>query len=288
MNFQQKVITRWNSYFFETLNYNDFYIFRFFVFIYVFLFVGNEYISEHSIDLKTWNPISFFTFLEPHLWQTLCHYSFYTLKICAFLSSINFFYSLTSKVCALSLLLNVGYYSNFGKVFHGYQLLCVTMLLLALVHEPQKPKNLWPLQLLKLYIPSVYFVAAFNKIYNSGLDWVFSDNLYMIIVNTPGKTWFGKLLLSSSPHWCTALSFLVIFAFQLPSILAPFYKYFGFHLFVSGIMFHTGVHLVLGGHNAFLSHCVCLLILLPLSNMKDQAIAQIKSKNTSTCNLLFE
>lgn len=275
MNFQQKVITRWNSYFFETLSYNDFYIFRFLVFIYVFLFVGNEYISEHSIDFITWTPISFFTFFEPHLWQKICHYSFYTLKICALLSSINIFYSLTSKVCALSLLLNVGYYSNFGKVFHGYQLLCVAILLLALVHHPQKPQNLWPLQLLKLYISSVYFVAAFNKIDNSGLDWVFSDNLYMIIVNTPGKTWFANLLLSAPPIWCAALSFWVIFAFQLPSILAPFSKYFAIYIFTSGIVFHIGVHLALGGHTAFLSHCVCLLILLPLNRIKIFFLAKI-------------
>lgn len=278
MKFHKHFIIQWNSYFFQRLQYDDFYFFRLFVFAYIFVFVGNEFIAEQDADIALWDPISFFTFLEPYTWQKICHYSFYSLKVCALLSAFNFYYSLNSKICAISLLFNVGYFLNFGKVFHGYQLLCMTTLLLATIHCPKNPKNLWPLQLIKVYACSVYFVAAINKLSSSGLSWVFSDNLYMIIVNNPGKTWLGNVLLLSSPEISKALSFLVIFGFQLPAILAPFNKYFGIYILAAAIAFHIGVHLLLGGHTAFLSQCVCLLILLPINDMNIKALFQIKSQ----------
>lgn len=259
---------KWSDYFFNSFEEFDFKIYRTIIFLYIFFLIGFDDIYNSSELQKLWQPISFFQLFNYSALVIISGVSFYTIKIFSLMASLNIWYQISSKCCFISMIFNLGFYSNFGKVFHGYQFLIITIGLLSLVSSPNKKENLWPLQLIKIYGASIYFIAAINKILTSGLDWVFSENLYRQLAHIPGKTWGARQLLESNPIICIILSFCVIFLFQLPAILAPFYKLAGVYLFIGAFAFHGGVSLILGGHYAFLSHLFCLLIYIRLDLIK--------------------
>ena len=263
-----------DNFFFHSFDTKSFILFKTTVYLYVFFFIGYNDFSESPLLNKDWDPVSFFSFMNLKSWFVLASLSFYLLKIGSVLSLFDRCFGVSSKICFFSTLINLGFYSNFGKVFHGFHFLVMTLALLSLVKIDREVQHFWPLQLLKIYAVLIYFTAALNKMIFSGWEWIFSENLLRIVVASPGKTWLAYKLLEL-PVWAImGLAFYVVFIVQFLSVSALVSKKLAIFFFINASLFHIGVQLTLGGHVSFLSHIICLFVFLPLPRLVN-AMAQI-------------
>jgi hypothetical protein len=141
---------------------------------------------------------------------------------------------------------------GFGKYDHGYSTLTYALLIYPffLWETEQSKENsvpAWSIVLIQWMICLSYFYCGLEKIFTSGPEWFYGDNLQQHLLIH--ETTLG-LQLASYPILCKFLSFGVV-ALQLSFIALPFRKNLVYILLPSGILFHTAAWLLLDAGGLF-------------------------------------
>lgn len=129
------------------------------------------------------------------------------------------------------------------------------------------PKNrydfayLWPLRLIQTYIICVYFSSAITKLLTSGWTWALSDNIPMLLLDSPMATPLADVALSL-PWTVLKVGAFAVLLLELISpvmILTPKTRWI-FALEIT--LFQITVTSVMGGHEGFLSYPILFLLTL--------------------------
>lgn len=101
----------------------------------------------------------------------------YTWSICALLAALNIYYKVSSVIFFIITFLAFNISHNYGYQTHTYMPLVLASAAMAFGGKNK-------VFLVKFVFCSVFFMAGMSKLRNSGLDWIFSDNLQNILVRS--------------------------------------------------------------------------------------------------------
>ena len=253
----------------------------------IYLVFWYYYKEVNPINLDQWltpnmgssyRPISFFYIFDFVDLQVLRGIPIFRLWSWAMLASaIGFIFPISSLMSFLGLLLMAGLSLNFGKIHHVNHMPVVILGILSLSIYPGKysidqfilnfwkiklPRpTAWALKSAQIYMCMVYFASGVQKLRNSGLDWVFSDNMQHIILTRPTVTSLG-LWIAQFPWLCKGIALLTLSA-DILAPLALFSKRARLVLIPTLFMFHIGTLTVLGMHGYFVPYNLCYLVWVP-------------------------
>lgn len=141
---------------------------------------------------------------------------------------------------------------GFGKYDHGYSTLTYALLIYPIfLWEAEKQKqnlvSAWSIVLIQWMICLAYFYCGLEKLFTSGPEWFYSDNLqqHLLLHATP----LG-LQLASYTTLCKCLSFGVL-VLQLSFIALPFQKKLAYLLLPLGFLFHCATWILLDAGGIF-------------------------------------
>ena len=229
-----------------------------------------------------YDPISFFSFLDYSQLEYINQISYFDIwKYCMAFSAIGLLYPLSSSLSFLGLLYLAGIGLNFGKINHVNHMPVVILGIMAFSFNPGRisvdyflfkkirsklPEvTHWSLRTAQIYMVILYFASGFQKFRNSGLDWVFSDNMQTIILTRPTVTELG-LWIAKFPILCKSIAFLTLLA-EITAPLALLSTRYKLFVIPTLFMFHIGTLSVLGLHGYFIPYNLCFLIWLPWDGM---------------------
>jgi hypothetical protein len=119
----------------------------------------------------------------------------------------------------------------------------------------------WPVQVIRSYILLVYLIAGLQKLRNSGFDWVFSDNMGIMIAARPSVTEWGMWL--AQQEILAKIFAGVALVAQLGAFFSVF-NVFWARLFVPMILFqHPVTYMLMGIDAYFFAYMVPFVFWLP-------------------------
>ena len=225
-----------------------------------------------------YEPISFFKLLsfDEMMWLNSINL-FDIWKYCMAFSAIGLLYPLSSSLSFVGLLYLAGIGLNFGKIHHVNHMPVVILGIMAMNINPgsisvdaymAKLKGIrlpeithWPLRTAQIYMVILYFASGFQKFRNSGLEWVFSDNMQTIILTRPTVTDLG-LWIARFPLLCKSIAFITLLA-EITAPLALVSKRYKLLVIPCLFLFHIGTLSILGLHGYFIPYNLCFLVWLP-------------------------
>ncbi len=273
-----KIIKLWNRLWFQDGDPYALGVYRSIVFLsYVVLAISQQSLMASEVICRKFSPISFYDLLSIPCSQSLFYTVFGCSVIASVLAAVGVAYRFTGKIAAFSAVFVLGYQYNFSEVYHGTHMIAMILLILGIskagdaftpnkVHsETELWHYYWPLQLSKYYVVYVYLIVGLEKLYQSGWEWAFSENLWLIVFTSPFHgAWSGWFLGLSMPV-IYFIAFYSLFVCELMAPLALLKNIFGYFMFFNWLGFHIGVSLILGGHWTFYSQMACAAVfLLPL------------------------
>lgn len=225
-----------------------------------------------------YDPVSFFRIFNfDHLGVFASFDGILVWKVSLIASAIGFLFPLSSMVSFFGLLMIAGIPLNFGKIHHLNHLPVVILGIMAFSFHPgafsvdqfvRKKLKLssgkaskWALQAARAYMVLIYFESGAQKLMNTGLEWIFSDNMQVIILTRPTVTELG-LWVAQSPWLCQLLAFTTVFA-QLLSPLALVFPRSRLFFIPTLFFMHIGTYFILGNHGWFFPYNICYLVWLP-------------------------
>jgi hypothetical protein len=270
---------------FKRIDPRAFGVFRI-VFYLTFLYFYNKFFY---VEYKSWfNPL-YEQFFEPVSFYKLFSYDYFTYfnidhlhliwNISLLFAAAGFLYPISSVLSFLCLLVMVGTSLNFGKIHHSQHLPVMILGVVAcglrpgsysidsLFYKKSKETTYWPLRAAQLYMCLIYFASGYQKLKNTGLDWIFSDNMQAIILTRPTVTSLGLWL--ANHNWlCQLIALVTVLAQFLSPLALLSWK---FAVVVIPILFslHIGTYLVLGNHGYFFPYNLCYLVWLPWEKIRD-------------------
>lgn len=162
----------------------------------------------------------------------------------------NFKPVISSIIGTLLFLLLQGWLYSFEKIDHTFSTLTYAALLMPLLlYEHKKAiivgshvQAAWPLQLIRVCIALVYFMAGLEKLLIAGTNWFNPESFrsYLYMHQAVAGLWVAQ-----SNILCTVLPFAAMI-FQLGFIVILFFPRLICFVLLSGIAFHTGTYLLLG------------------------------------------
>ena len=236
-----------------------------------------NYDLELRNDCQFWNPEGVYKLLGITCSESNFNQLYWISTLTAPLASIGFLYRFTGIISAFSGMLFLGYNYNLHRFYHSYHLFVVSLIILSIacaadsfsidslirkVKNKKKFNYSWPVQLIKVYVVYVYFICGAEKLYIRGLDWVFSDNLFLIIFTNPQRGWFSDWVLSQPLWMSVALAGYSLFVCELLAPLALLNRRTGLLFWFIWLSFHVGVQLTLGGHKMFFTQLVTASVFL--------------------------
>ncbi len=266
----KKTLAAWDRFWFEEL-----YSFRFFKIYRCILFLGMAFFSKYSEFSKTgcyhWSPVGLINLLNIPCSLDLYQLCRIVTPIACILAAVGVKYAWTSKIAFVSVLIQFGMMSSFGKVGHAYHLIVMTIGLLSFVKESSFRDSgfakSWQLRLIKVYIVWVYFVNGLAKMADEGFAWGFSDNLYITLSLRPYLGYLGVYLLEKPYYYSALFGAIALVVTELAAPLALYRRAWGTIFFVIWFTFHIGVTLLLSGHIEFYTHIIAFTVFLPLEQI---------------------
>jgi hypothetical protein len=291
-------ITLIKSIFFYENQSNHLYLYKKIIYFYLFILSISLFIDTSSKDLELWQPISFFILIPPTFLSSLLPYLNISLIVASLLAVTGYYIRFASLACFILFLLTVGYYMNFGKVFHGHHLLAMTLgiLFFAPITPNEKKqghvknsmartlswKYHWPIQLIKIYSVSIYFSNGWKKIIYNEEGWWDGTILYSIILSIPGKSDLVNYMLDLPLIFFQFGSLFVLIIVQLLAPISLINQKLSVLYFFIFTSFHVSVISIFGGHLEFLSFVVCNTVFLPLGSWYPKVVPIWICSNTNT------
>ncbi len=230
-----------------------------------------------------WEPVSYFRalpFLPTHSYEALSAIAL-AWHLALFLSCVGLFTRYSTKVAAVLGLIYLGYPHNFGKIHHSDHMVTVVLCILAwsrcgdYFSLDQHIKALrgkgslapiasaeyrWPLRFIQTILMLSYFEAGYSKLTNSGLEWVFSDNIVNLLMAWGVPR--GVYVATHFPMLCRIMGGWTLIA-QLMSLTALF-SWRAACIFVPALFFfHVGSRLTMGDAVAFTALMMCYTFWIP-------------------------
>ncbi len=273
-----RLIKAWNQYWFTPGHPRILAVYRVIVFItYLCLafFERNKMTSE--IMCQKFQPISFYRILAVPCSQTLFVMAFWLSVVLAVFAALGILYKFSGKAAALLSVFVLGYQYNFHEVHHSTQVLVFVLLIVGFadagkakglkkhLHPVFKGDYRWPIQLSKAYIVYAYFIVGLEKLFSAGIEWSFSENLWLIVKTSPSsgilRGWFLDL-----PVFITSvIAFWSLFVCEILAPMALISRKWGYLMWLNWLSLHIGISLVIGGHFTFFSQAAAgAVFLLPL------------------------
>jgi hypothetical protein len=207
-----------------------------------------------------WRPVPFLSFLHqmPALWVIV------TLQIVGFVAAVTWFagaklphrrawrqgaFALT-WVCLIVL---VGLRASRGKILHNDLLLIwgAVPLLFApgdatLADRTPTRRFGWTIRTSIVLVSLMYFLTGFWKLRNTGIEWVFSDNLRWALYGSEKAAWRGLGLFIANHPWMAVASAAWILLFELTFPINIFVRQVRPLYVVGAWMLHFGTFLIMG------------------------------------------
>lgn len=175
----------------------------------------------------------------------------------------------------------IGMNLSLGSTFHHWHLPVFVCMVYAFTKTPgflsldgwlfsrnrtafeMSPEFHWPIRLIRVFMVLAYFNAGFQKLKSSGADWIFSDNLSLILKSTPTVTELG-LWIARQPELCQALALYTV----VVEIFAPMALFRRFRWIIWGcFLLHAGTRLTMGHYGGFLNWQICYLFWVPWDSL---------------------
>jgi hypothetical protein len=224
-----------------------------------------------AVDDAFWMPITLFRIVPvPRVDTATLEVLQLVFKLALCCGAIGLFTRSSCVVAAAIGLYLIGLPHNFGKTHHNDSVIVITLAILALSRSGDtwsvdawwrrrrgQPAPVaaghyrWPIRTVWLLLSMVFFSAGAFKLRNGGLEWIFSDNLavmlrqnaYQVADADPLTTW--GLWLAQHPALCVAAAFLtVLFEFAYPLALIDWRARIVFPLGMCGLL--LGIRLLMG------------------------------------------
>lgn len=232
-----------------------------------------------------WQPISFFQFLNyDSLNEDLYRWMATAWPVSLVLAGLGIFTRGTVLLAALQAILIFGWPHNFGKIHHSTHSVVLVLLILSLcrcgdafsvdawikraLNLDKNEKSLdyyWPIQLIRVYVISIYVAAGWQKIRLSGLDWLSSENMSYLIVSRSTTTEFGYWV-ADIPELCAILAVVTVFV-QAFSFLAFVHWRLAIFFVPACFSFHIGTYLIMGEEGQFFSYWLPYVFWLPFHSL---------------------
>lgn len=266
---------RWNHFWFEPSGPTDLGVSRILAYgILLALFWSRDTSAWASVPHAFWMPIPLFGLLHlPLLSGPVLHVLDVTWKVALGLSCVGAWTRISTLCsCVLGIYL-LGLPQNFGKTHHPTTIVVLLLAVMAVSRSgdawsvdgwinrirrtrrdlpprppPTSPEYTWPLRLIGVLFALVYFGAAISKLRHSGLAWVTSDNLRLLLIahhyhHLPPTTW--GLHLAQYP-WLGHLQAAAALTLELSAVLIIFHGTARRILLPSLIAMQSGIWLLMG------------------------------------------
>jgi hypothetical protein len=202
------------------------------------------------------------------------------------LACAGLFTRITTGFAAVSGIYVLGLPQNFGKVHHNDGLIIFVLLILALARSgdafsldalirgrrgPSEPERasgeyLWPIKAVWLMLAVVLCAAGVAKLRRSGLDWAFSDNMSILLVQhnyriadlDPVIPWGLHI---AQHAWLTQLMALHALIVEVGFPLVLFSRIARWLLVPSAFLMLLGIRLTMGP--AFVPFLICFVFFVP-------------------------
>lgn len=257
-------ITKLDSWFFREDSNLVLKVFKSILCLYLLLFHSTP--SAHNLygTSGDYIPVGIFHFL-PRVggYQDLIILS-YIFQVSLLLGIFSILTGPSLLVATLSGVYVLAYHYNFGVVGHGTTLIFSCLFILALVPwKIWKPGYIglharWPISFLKVFIAASYFIAGFQKLSHSGIEWAWSENLAISMLQNKSDL-VGQILLESPPVILRSIALFVL-CVEFFSPLSLVSKRMGYLFVGLWAVLHLGIQITLGHHKGFLSQIPCLLV----------------------------
>lgn len=270
--FLSKCLKFWKSFWAPNIDGSSLGAFRVFYFLMGTLMIGKIRFDKYLYTEEHWAPVGIFRiFNGPFLTESNYDLIYTIWLVAAVLSALGLCYRFSSIVALASLMTVVGYDYNFGHVHHSAHIYIFAGLVLTfspaghffsidnIFRKNLSPLDSWAagltMRLIMVHVVWIMMTNACAKLYHSGLEWIFSDNLLFqvfYIMNVPHRT---EWMMTNVPWIFQILAGVTIFL-QASSFVALANKYTAGFYIVGWSCFHFGITLVMGGHTAFYSQIV--------------------------------
>lgn len=272
-----KVFKMFSKYFFKEASPYPLAILRIILFSFAIYFLTTSYKTSLEFLCTEWSPYGVFKILQIPCSEIAYNLIFIFGIVGSVFAILGVFYRPMAIIGAFSVMLFLGYRYNLIRMYHGYHVYVMVLFIVSLSQacnvlslKKTKSEDLhwkynWPIAMCKLYVVYVYFICGIEKLYFRGLDWVFSDSLYLVMFVNPQEASL-KMWILDQPLWVSqALAFWSLFVCELMAPLALLNKCWGYSYWFIWLSFHMGVHITLGGHKSFFSQLVAASVfLIPL------------------------
>lgn len=225
----QKISNWWNQFWFQEGSSLNLGVLRFICFGFILFKVygtTNELIQYAGLDDIFWHPKSFFQIFNKYPLDIKTTFLLIFLtKIFTIFALIGFKSRWTVPIAFLCITFFFGLLINFYKPRQVHACLVIVSGVLALSKSGHAfswdawwKRHFWmdarrieyfvPIRFLQSYFALAYVMAAWAKMSESGLYWIFSDNLAFAVklFSTP----YGDFLVQNYGHWGSWIAFLVI------------------------------------------------------------------------------
>lgn len=280
---------RWVHFWFKPVDPLNLGLCRVLFFGVFFWFYSNESARDFSgVSADFWRPIWLFeTFNLPVFSVGVLAVFVVVWKVSMALSCIGLFTRLSTILAFVSGTYLLALPQNFGKSSHAHTIVVVVLGIMALSRcgdgfsvdrlirkarqrnnpEVQRPlmsgEYTWPVRAAWLALALIYFAAGVSKLRNSGLDWIFSDNMATLLIsrnymmNQQGQLMdWGFYIAQYS--WIPVLMAAATVVFEIGYPVALFSVRSRFVIIPTILLFHIGNGLLVGPK--FYQYMICNVI----------------------------
>jgi len=227
--------------------------------------VNQDYTICSRLGRYFWDPKSFAWILYPHHAPSVALIGWMQLiwKISLLASCFGLATRFSTAIACVFGIVLLELPNNLGKVDHPMAAVCLALIVMALSQcgriwsldgvisrargkEPAALPTIetgWPIQVMRVILALVYFCAACDKLRQSGLAWIFSENMQTNLIqqNAGGiAPW-----LVQHPNLCMAMAAYGL-ATEFFQPLSLFSKRLAFILVPAGIGMFAGIYLSMG------------------------------------------
>jgi uncharacterized membrane protein YphA (DoxX/SURF4 family)/uncharacterized membrane protein len=252
------------------------------------VYLPKSYEYWATVSSAFWMPTYLFRILQiPVLPESTINLLQTVWKLSLLLSSIGLFTRINSIIACLVGVYLLGLPHNFGKIHHFDGIIVLSLVVMALsrcgdscsidqvirkkFHQSYLPAEssgeyTWPVHMIRLLLSIVFFSAGLAKLRQSGVEWMFSDNFEILLIQHTYHLANENPLVSWGPHLaqysllCKMLAIGTI-VIELSYPLALFSRPARYILVPGMVLLLIGIRLLMGP--TFYPFMICSLFWVP-------------------------
>jgi uncharacterized membrane protein YphA (DoxX/SURF4 family) len=298
----------WDRYFFTPVPAEELGFARALFFSLAFLYyVPQDFGEWGTVAAEFWMPIALFKYLSlPLLPAATIDVIELIFKVALLLGAIGLATRVAAAVAFVCGVYLLGLPHNFGQIQHFDTLIVLVFGILTLsragdswsidawrragVAAPSGEYR-WPIRAIWVMTALIFFAAGFSKLRHSGLEWIFSDHLAILLVRHQYHVSDGEPLtalgpvIASYPWAARTLAAVSVFT-ELLFPLALFSTRARWLFVPAGLGFLVGIRLLMGP--TFEAFVICFVFWVPWSLVPDRVSAAVRSRRGTPDRVMAE